>query len=376
MNYVVWIAIAAFCFAPSSALASTIVLSGDQGYHTVEVKDADLYFANETFRVLVEQTNTDANIGVIVRGSPAGSTWIGGSIVGMGVNRSESWEAIYTRLGGPGNGACLIIKRSERMTVERLRCDWTWDGFRPEGDGNENWRLRLAWISNNRDDAIENDRCQSGRMEHSLLEGTFVGYSARPGRDSVPCEHSLELVGMLISLGKHYDDREKAIRPWSNIEDGRVMQSGALFKVTARGAGTKVLLKDTIIKLDHTPGVGTRELRIIPEGWEILPGSGNNTLVWLGANDLPDLTYEEIDGCKVPAEFKVPRDLFKVVCGTEGEDIWNKAKIALLAKIDPPAPPPSEPDPVDQLILDLLRLFEAERDLIEEFEKQRSEPEG
>ena len=376
MNYVAWTAVAASCLAAPLAQAAGEVLSGDQGYHTVEVRDADLYVADETFRVLVEQTNRDANIGVIVRASPAGATWHGGSIVGMGVNRTESWAAIYTRLGGPGNGACLITKNSERMTVEHLRCDWTWDGFRPEGDGNEDWLLRLAWISNNRDDAIENDRCHSGRMEHSLLEDTFVGYSSRPGQESVPCEHRLEMVGMLISLGRHYDDREKAIRPWSNIENGRVMQSGALFKVRDRGAGTEVLLKDTIIKLDHTPGVSTKELPIVPEGWELLPGSGNNTLVWLGENDLPGLTYEEIDGCKVPAEFKVPQDFFRVVCGTEGKEIWNAAKVALLAKIDPPAPPPSEPDPVDQFIIDLLRLLEAERALIEEFEKQRSEPEG
>jgi hypothetical protein len=371
----IWIMLLGFLLSAPSAYAETMTLSGDRGFGTVEVSGADLYLADPSFVVNVEQTRQNANIGVIVRQSPPNAAWRGGTVVGMGVNRTESWDAIYRRLPGPGNGACLIFQNSPGFVVEGLRCDWTWDGVRPER-GNSAWTLRKAWVSNARDDGVENDQCLDLRVEHSLIEEVFVGYSARPGQSGVPCPHKLEVVGSMISLGRHYDDREKAIRPWSNIQNGKVMQSGALWKVRDGGEGMRLLLKDSIVELDHTPGVWASEMSVVPEKAKVLPDSGNNTLVWLGANDLPGLTYETVDGCKVPKEFKVSKSgIFRVKCGAEGRELWAQAKAALLAGINPPPPPPPPSE-----VTEFLQYLQAEtarlQERVDALLKKQQEPDG
>lgn len=58
--------------------------------------------------------------------------------------------------------------------VDGLRVDRAEDGFAPLGDG---FALRNAYLSNIRDDCVENDFFSGGRIEDSLLDGCYTGIS-------------------------------------------------------------------------------------------------------------------------------------------------------------------------------------------------------
>jgi hypothetical protein len=310
------------------AVAATEVVRGHHECEQVRVRGAKVYDAHQS-SVRVEQ-GTCLNTGYRVMNSPDGALWLGGQVIGRGKNRSGSWNEVHTA----GNGAALIFENSQNFTVKGLRASWTWDGIRP-ADQTQNWTVEGNWLDNVRDDAAaENDHCYDGRVLNNLIEDVHTSYSARPGRGDaekdtsvgVNCDYTLEFAGNLVSLGQHLEDREKRLKyPWANR-----MGSGQLFKVAGEGAGTKVLLKDNIFKLVVVPNTAKRRLRLLANDWEILPGSGNNVLVWLGGDRIPGLTYEVIDGCAVPKEFQVDRALFTVTCDRQ---VWEVARERWIAEV-------------------------------------------
>jgi hypothetical protein len=101
--------------------------------------------------------------------------------------------------------------------------------------------------------------------------------------------------------------------------------------------------------MTHPPGVDKRELTLLPSGWTLLPGSGNNILVWLDTQERPGLVYVTIDGCRVPREFMIDPKVYRVQCGKQGETTWNQAVARFKerwegAKPEPPVKPEPEPD--------------------------------
>jgi hypothetical protein len=308
--------------------AATQVITGHHECEQVRVSGAAVYDAQGS-SVRLEQ-GTCLNTGYRVMSSPDGALWLGGQVIGQGKNRTGSWNKVHMA----GNGAGLIFENSQNFTVKGLRASWTWDGIRP-ADKTQNWTVEGNWLDNVRDDAAaENDHCYDGRVVNNLIEDVHTSYSARPGRGDdkkdtsvgVSCNYTLEFAGNLVSLGRHREDREKRLKyPWANR-----MGSGQLFKVSGEGAGTKVLLKDNVFKLVVAPNAAKRRLRMLANDWEILPGSGNNVLVWLGGDNIPGLTYEAIDGCAVPKEFQVNRAMFTVTCDPQ---VWEAAKERWIAEV-------------------------------------------
>lgn len=322
-------AVALFLQLPGGvAGAATEVVRGHHECQQVRVSGAEVYDARQS-SVRLEQ-GTCLNTGYRVMSSPEGALWLGGQVIGQGKNRTGSWNEVHVA----GNGAGLIFENSRNFTVRGLRASWTWDGIRP-ANKTENWTVEGNWLDNIRDDAAaENDHCYDGRILNNLIEDAHTSYSARPGRGAdetdtsvgVKCDYTLEFAGNLVSLGRHLEDRDKRLKyPWANR-----MGSGQLFKVVGRGAGTKVLLKDNIFKLVVAPNTARSRLRLLADGWEILPGSGNNVLVWLGGDSIPGLTYEAIDGCAVPKEFQVDRAIFTVTCDRR---VWEAARERWLAEV-------------------------------------------
>jgi hypothetical protein len=321
-------AVVVMLLSAGGARAATQVITGHHECEQVRVSGANLYDARES-SVRVEQ-GTCLNTAYRVTSSPDGALWLGGRVSGQGKNRTSSWTKVHTA----GNGAALIFEKSENFTVRGLRASWTWDGIRPASK-TQNWTVEGNWLDNVRDDAAaENDHCYDGRVLNNLIEDVHTSYSARPGKGDneedtsvgVSCKYTLEFAGNLVSLGRHLEDRDKRLKyPWANR-----MGSGQLFKVSGEGAGTKVLLRDNVFKLVVASNTAKSRLRMLPNDWEILPGSGDNVLVWLGGDSIPGLTYEAIDGCAVPKEFQVNRAIFTVTCDPQ---VWEAARVRWIAEV-------------------------------------------
>jgi hypothetical protein len=336
-----------------SAMVSTSALAqaiprGDQGHNRIEISGSkDMNFGGT--QVNVRQDMTQANTGIRITKSPANAVLRGGFVSGTGLNRTASWDHLYHGVV-PGNGACLIVSQSPSFTVEHFKGEWCWDGFRPD-EGTTNWTLRDSWMANNRDDGgVENDRCYDGKILNSYFQDVHTLYSSRRGSGG-DCPHRLEVVGNVVSLGRHLEDREKRCQPWSGCKNNTTMQSGKLWKVAGPGTGMQVLLKDNVIRMDHPPGVDKRELTLLPEGWTLLPGSGNNTVVWADTQERPGLVYGTIDGCRIPTEFRIDPKIYRVQCGKQGEATWQAAVANFMKRWDAygggapiPKPPVEPPD--------------------------------
>jgi hypothetical protein len=354
------IAIAALLASTTVTGAATLELSGARGQNKLTTGGCDLYLPDATWSVNVQQNNPNANTGVLITSSPAGATWRGGQIKGVGINLTEARETLYHRVE-PGNGAAMLFENSPNFTAERVFVEWSWDGFRAAG-GSPNWTVRHNWLRHVRDDGImENDHCYDGRVDRNLVEDVHTIYSARPGGDSSStCPYTLEFTGNVVSMGKHWEDRPDWMYQYSNRDGDKVMQSGQFFKVRGEGANTKVLFRDNVIKTDHIPGTPSlSKVRLVPHDWQFLPGSGNNTFIWTGADNIPGVTYETVDGCSIPSAFKVRRDLFRVLCGATGQQAWDNARAQWIAEVwEGASPPPdgAEPPPQDEAESTICRL--------------------
>ena len=137
------------------------------------------------------------NPGTSTTGTPFGTQdarWIGGRVIG---------EVSITGDGsimGYCNSAGIEFKSniSTAQVIERVRIDRVWDGIRVNMDPCKNapgtcqQTVRQVWITNARDDAIENDGMGGLLVDDSLLDGVFSGISATPGTCSTcPPSHRL-----------------------------------------------------------------------------------------------------------------------------------------------------------------------------------------
>src|SRR4030095_2635249 len=151
-------------------------LTGDYGYGeywvkgaapgtTVDATTADWHIAaNET----VPAINIYDSNGVIISG---------GEIWGE-VSQTGEWATTYNHMA-----TGFRVSDSPNTTISNFHIDGTWDGIRfiPDdtlnvSNGNSNgWLVEDVWLSNIRDDAIENDFAATGTVGDCLFEGGFAG---------------------------------------------------------------------------------------------------------------------------------------------------------------------------------------------------------
>ncbi len=92
--------------------------------------------------------------------------WQGGTVIGD-VSWISDWRPQYCNSAG-----FLLYSGVERFTIEGLRMDGTWDGIRVGGsaDPDTTHTYRYVWLSNIRDDCLENDNGRNLVVEDSLFE--------------------------------------------------------------------------------------------------------------------------------------------------------------------------------------------------------------
>jgi hypothetical protein len=211
---------------------------------------------------------------------------------------------MYTVANGSGfnfgNG-----RSTEGFALDGIRIHNVWDGIRPRGSADD-FRIKNVWVTDARDDCIENDHLQTGVIEDSLFEACHMGIGSRPGKGrgrnkaeaqgaSAPVERPagggervLEIRNTLISLGPHAKPNAKR----SNYAWFKDPGHGMFFKL---GPGDlKFKLYDNVFMLEQYPNNSKRAWGLPPEHFaDRLADCSGNVLVWLGEGEYPGPFHNE-----------------------------------------------------------------------------------
>jgi hypothetical protein len=212
--------------------------------------------------------------------SKPGMCWTGGVVQGT-LEEATPWTTWHS------TSAFYIW--GERAVVEGLRADNYGDGVRFTPSGTKNWTLRGVHFTKMHDDCVENDRLESGLVEDVLLDGCYVGFSARPGnafQDQV--NGSANTVTVRNSLVR--------LRRQVSVYKGVSPSSGGFFKVESDLVGINVswVLENNIFRADGPSGIASLCLNLNGKFT-----ARNNIMVWLGEGDYP---------CALPSGWTLTRD--------------------------------------------------------------------
>jgi hypothetical protein len=274
-----------------------IVVDRDFGYerfHYPERADGAVFDARGATWLFQTFPTLEQNYPISIERGAQGACWVGGLVRGTNPE-SAGWRETYDVANGSGfnfgNG-----RSTEGFTLDGIRIHNVWDGIRPRGNA-DGFRIRNVWVTDARDDCIENDHRQTGVVEDSLFDRCHMGISVRPGRRGkekaraeeaaaagLPDEDRgiFEIRGSLISLGAHPDPNAKRSKyPWFK-DPGH----GMFFKL---GSGdVQLKLYDNIFMLEQYPNNDQQAWGLPPGHYgHRLADCRGNVLVWLGEGDYP-----------------------------------------------------------------------------------------
>src|SRR5687768_12478439 len=146
------------------------VLAQDFGYSFYSAKDLPANSVIDGQRAIWRLSHANRHP-VRIYSAGKGLELRGGTIVGE-ISQTLDWREVYDL----GNSAAIRVRQAPQAKISGWRIDKAWDGVRLE-DGSDGWLVQDVHISNNRDDAIENDKLLSGTLRDSLIDGTYSGIS-------------------------------------------------------------------------------------------------------------------------------------------------------------------------------------------------------
>ena len=213
---------------------------------------------------------------------------VGGLINGE-IPQESDWEPSYC------NSAAVHFKYAPSGTVDGIRITSAWDAIRMSTDSPE-LTVRNTWISNVRDDILENDKFFSTTFEDNLVDGTFQGISVHSGGEfTSPSTATVLVDGNVIRIREYLYKGEQ--------------QYGALFKNEASSPGS--IIHNTVVAVDYNGGDTWSSYW--GRSWSQIVDCSNNLFLWL--SDSP-----------IPSSVGSPPACFTVIKGEEARDAWAQAK--------------------------------------------------
>lgn len=282
---------------------SPIILTGDYGYEQYEARNlppgtvidatrASFTVANS--RNINPSSGASCEVGelplntypVSIRDSP-GVRFVGGLFDGKVPLRS-TWRATYCN-----SAAILLRSNSSGPVVEGVRVRRCWDGVR-FADGASDFHLRASWLSDVRDDAVENDYLYSGTIEDCLFDGCFSGISLDPA------SKSRDGSGQELAV-------DRCLIRMQAFPTERGMSHGSPFKMT--DVSPRLRLSNTTVALSAE----NMRFRRLQRTWAKLSECHNNVLLWL-----PD--------SPLPADFPSPPEGVRIQCGRAARQQWESVR--------------------------------------------------
>jgi hypothetical protein len=247
----------------------------------------------------------------------------GGTILGN-IDLTSEWRTVYDA----GNAAAVRTEGTPNVVIRDWRIDDTWDAIRVSWNS-PNFLIEDVWVTDARDDAIENDRLQSGTIRDSLFDGVFSGLSIDPSSSSPVDGHNetVTFEGVLLRLESYLYNGE--------------LTHGPLIKTDSATDGTVTPNLRFINNVFAIEDVDHRSYRSMFDAWANTVYSSGN--VFLNLSDTP-----------LPSDYPMPPDGWTVLQGQEARDYWEQARDAWIANhtdgseppvIDPSLPPVDEPLP-------------------------------
>ncbi len=331
----------ALSFVASDARAETIVLTGDYGYQQYRPASGEL--AGDTVDayaatwIVQNSANDDPTPGmdceigpnmlnrypILIEGSD-GVAFQGGRIISE-IPQASAWAPTYC------NSAAFMVRESSNARVENLRVEGAWDAIRFSVDSVD-FTIKSVWVSNFRDDGIENDQVRSGRIEDSLFDGGFQGLSLDPGGSGGPSDvddHRMVL--------DHFIQR---LQPYPFDGNGGLVSShGTLFKGTSYAPRMEIVHSVFAAEVDSFAGDG-RLTSVLDK----LDHCENNYFLWLGDGPVPTSYTDHLPSC------------FAIREGDEAKSLWEELRTNWIdCHPDVPrsaADPASDPAACDPLFID------------------------
>jgi hypothetical protein len=288
----------------AGAGAETISLSGDYGYEPyvardlvpgtlVDARGARFRLANSKNSSPTESADCesgalpDNRYPLRLYGSPS-VVVIGGQFDGE-VPLNADWQHTYC------NSAAVGVWNSPNATVEGVRGRRVWDAIRFSEESHL-FKLQEVWLSEVRDDCVENDFLRSGLIKDVLFDGCFAGISVRQsgGRTDDRSMETVTLAGVLMRM-----------QPY--LYRGEVRQGSP---IKAEGESPAFQIYDSVFVINGAEFLSRTQVEI---GWAKITDCRNNLLLW--ASDSP-----------WPRNLAEPPSCFRVVQGDEARSLWESIR--------------------------------------------------
>jgi len=279
---------------------STISLTGNYGFVAERITDLAVGTTIDASSASFIQDNWTGDGGgdnpypFRVDRSP-GAIILGGTINGE-IDQTADWRTVY----GYGNSAGVRLEDSPNATIQDWRISNTWDAIRISWNS-QNFLIEDVWVTNARDDAIENDRLLSGTIRDSLFDGVFAGLSIDPSSSSPVDGHSetVTLDGVLMRLQ-------------SSLYEGELTHASPIKTDSATNGTVTPNLRfiNTVFAIED---VNHHSYRSMFDAWaNTVESSGN---YFLNLSDTP-----------LPAGYPMPPAGWTVLQGQPARDYWQTVR--------------------------------------------------
>jgi hypothetical protein len=287
-------------------MSHTITLSGNYGQTTYKASglDAGSTIIAEGASWIEDNTTTDgdgSNPWPFRIYNSVDAYAYGGTIIGE-IDQTAEWRTVYSW----SNSAGIHLEEAPGVHIQDWRITNTWDAINISWNC-DNFIVEDVWVTNARDDAIQNDKLSSGVIRDSLFDGVFAGLSIDPSSSS-PVDGSHETVtldGVLMRL-----------TPF--VYEG--MYTHASFVKTDSATPNTVTPNlrfiNNVIAIED---VNHRSYRSVSDAWEkqTADSTGN---YYLNLSDTP-----------LPADYPMPPAGWTVLQGQAARDYWNEARSTWIA---------------------------------------------
>lgn len=218
------------------------------------------------------------------------------------------------------NSAAVGLWDSPHAVVEGIRARRIWDGIRFAGDSRL-FRVERVWLSQVRDDCVENDFLLGGMIKDSLLDGCFSAISMRSPDEAAEGSASaiLTLAGVLMRL-----------QPY--LYRGETRQG---FPLKANDASPEVVIYGSVIAMSDADMISPSSLSA---AWGKIADCSDNLFLWTSDQPWPD-------------QLAMPPSCFRILRGEEARSMWRSVRrnwidchITTARFADDTAPDPSRCD--------------------------------
>jgi hypothetical protein len=236
-----------------------IVIEGEQ----LEQLQIKAFPGGSTLQATSAEWIAADNWPVDLRGTTGPGCLLGGRVAGE-YSQQSPWELFH------GTGAVNIAIPS--FVIDGVDIDNYGDAIRIRENAPD-FAIRDVRLRRIHDDCIENDFLHSGTVDGALLDGCYVGFSARPSAGDT----------QVASPGAVWTIRNTLVRleATETVHSGPAPGHGGFFKWS--DVGPSLSLHNNIFRVDQAPN---HQNLGIPES--ALASCSDNIMVWLGDGPFPD----------------------------------------------------------------------------------------